>query len=235
MPDDKWLQQQADKIVTHLVTTSKAEKKNFYDERKNKEYWILSTPDAFQKRFVAVVISGHPELTGVWSYTLLLQSCIKETSMQPYFTKFGAQDFGLAVLNPHFFGPDDEGDTYHYQLGKMLMQISSDQNLGIIAFSMGGRIAMEFLERHPEYVTRLAGLVLIDPTLPNRLRTDNIRELLDVNTLLIASEGRGVSLGQISSMLLKIPEISFQGIHGEMPNKALGRIIDFFKERLKLQ
>jgi molecular chaperone DnaK (HSP70) len=36
--------------------------------------------------------------------------------------------------------------------------------------------------------------------------------------------------GEISSMLLQIPKISFPGIHGEMSIKSLGRVIKFYKE-----
>jgi hypothetical protein len=49
--------------------------------------------------------------------------------------------------------------------------------------------------------------------------------------LLIASEGEVNSPGEIASALLRIPKISFPGIHGEMPNKALEEIIKFYEER----
>ncbi|MHC4193889.1 MAG: hypothetical protein ACYSP9_06910, partial [Planctomycetota bacterium] len=85
-------------------------------------------------------------------------------------------------------------------------------------------------EQNPELLDRVAGLVLIDPTLPNQLKVKNIRRLLDDDTLLIASEGDGNSPGEISSMLLQIPKISFPGIHGEIPNRSLGAVIKFYKE-----
>jgi hypothetical protein len=72
---------------------------------------------------------------------------------------------------------------------------------------------------------------LIDPTLPNRLEVGNIRRLLDNDTLLIASQGEVHSPGEIASVLLQIPKISFAGIHGEMPNKALAQIIKFYQQR----
>ncbi len=96
---------------------------------------------------------------------------------------------------------------------------------------MGGSIVVEFLEQHPELLVRVAGLVLIDPTLPNRLDIANIRSLLDNDTLLIASEGEVTSPGEITSALLQIPKISFSGIHGQMPNNALPQIIDFYNNR----
>ena len=95
---------------------------------------------------------------------------------------------------------------------------------------MGGKILVEFLQQRPELLERVAGLALIDPTLPGRLKVENIRRLLDKDTLLIASNGEN-SPGEISSMLLEIPKISFSGIHGEMPNKSLAEIIRFYEER----
>ena len=51
------------------------------------------------------------------------------------------------------------------------------------------------------------------------------------DTLFIASEGQVNGPGGISSVLLGIPKISFPGIHGEMPNKAIGEVIKFYQER----
>lgn len=98
---------------------------------------------------------------------------------------------------------------------------------------MGGKILIEFLEQRSKLLDRIAGLVLIDPTLPSRLNVRNIPRLLDNDTLLIASQGEVHSPGQIASVLLQIPKISFPGIHGEMPNKALGEVIKFYEERTR--
>lgn len=51
-------------------------------------------------------------------------------------------------------------------------------------------------------------------------------------TLLIASQGEVQSPGDIASVLLQIPKIVFPGTHGQMPNKALGEIIEFYLQRL---
>jgi hypothetical protein len=56
--------------------------------------------------------------------------------------------------------------------------------------------------------------------------------LLDNDTLLIASQSDVHSPGEIASILLGIPKISFPGIHGEMPNKALGEVIKFYLKRM---
>ncbi len=100
-----------------------------------------------------------------------------------------------------------------------------------MGFSMGGKIVVDFLQGRPELLDRVAGLVLIDPTLSNRLEVGSIRHLLDNDTLLVASQGDVTSPGEIASVLLDIPKTSFPGIHGEMPNKALAEIVGFCEQR----
>jgi pimeloyl-ACP methyl ester carboxylesterase len=152
--------------------------------------------------------------------------------MEPYFREFGEHHFGLVAIDPNCFGPDIEGDSFTYQLEQVIADIAPDRRIGFIGFSMGGKILVEFLEQRCELLERVAGLVLIDATLPNRLSVRHIRPLLDNDTLLIASQGEDHSPGDIASVLLSIPKISFPGIHGEMPNKALGRIIEFYEQRM---
>jgi len=231
LEDEKELQKTTDKIVANILTANVAEKKIYTDERVGKEYWNLITPNAFDKRLIVIVVLGYPEHAGVWSYTLLRQSRASESSMERYFREFGRNDFGLVAINPNFFGPDIEGNSFIYQLERVVADIATDKKIGFIGFSMGGKILVEFLEQRPELLERVVGLALIDPTLPNRLKVENIRRLLDNDTLLIASKGEVNSPGEISSMLLQIPKISFPGIHGEMPNKSLGEVIKFYKER----
>ena len=231
LEDEKELQKTTDKIVVNILTANVAEKKIYTDERVGKEYWNLITPNAFDKRLIVIVVLGYPERAGVWSYTLLRQSRASESSMERYFREFARNDFGLVAINPNFFGPDIEGNSFIYQLERVVADIATDKKIGFIGFSMGGKILVEFLEQRPELLERVVGLALIDPTLPNRLKVENIRRLLDNDTLLIASKGEVNSPGEISSMLLQIPKISFPGIHGEMPNKSLGEVIKFYKER----
>ncbi|MHC4266206.1 MAG: alpha/beta fold hydrolase [Planctomycetota bacterium] len=217
--------------MANILAANVGERRIYTDERVDKEYWNLITPNAFDKKLIVIMVLGYPECAGVWSYTLLRQSRIRECSMESYFHEFGNNDFGLVAINPNFLGPDIEGDSFIYQLERVIADISTDKKMGFIGFSMGGKILIEFLERHPELLNRVVGLVLIDPTLPNRLKIENIRRLLDNDTLLIASEGEDNSPGEISSILLQIPKISFTGIHGEMPNKSLWEVIKFYKER----
>jgi pimeloyl-ACP methyl ester carboxylesterase len=229
--DEAELQETVDQIVANMVAANLARKKFYTDERVGKEYWNLITPNAFDKELIVIAVLGYPERVGVWSYTLLRQARISESSMESYFNEFGKHNFGLVAIDPNFFGPDIEGDSFIYQLERVVTDIAADKKIGFMGFSMGGKILVEFLEQRPILLDRVAGLVLIDPTLPNRLKVENIRWLLDNNTLLIASEGEVISPGKIASALLRIPKVSISGIHGEMPNKALAEVIRFYKER----
>ncbi len=229
--DEAELKKTTDRIVANMLVANVAEKKFYTDERQGKEYWNLISPSAFDKNLVAIAVLGYPEQAGVWSYTLLRQSRISESSMESYFREFGMHDFGLVAINPNFFGPDIEGDSFIYQLERVVADIAADKRIAFIGFSMGGKILVEFLQQRSELLDRVAGLVLIDPTLPNRLDVGNIRRLLDNDTLLVASQGEVHSPGEIASVLLGIPKLSFSGIHGEMPSKALGEVIKFYKER----
>lgn len=229
--DEASLREATDRVVAEMIAAGVAEKRLYTDERVGKQYPNLVSRNAFDKKLIGIAVLGYPELAGVWSYTLLGQSRVSESSMEPYFREFGEHDLGLAVVNPNYFEPDIEGDSFVYQLESVVADIGSDAKMVFIGFSMGGRIVVEFLEQRCELLGRVAGLVLIDPTLPNRLRIGNIRRLLDSDTLLIASEGEVTSPGEIASLLLEIPKVSFPGIHGEMPNKALSEVIRFFEER----
>jgi len=218
-----------ERLVEQMVAANLAERKFYTDQRVGGEYWNLITPGAFEQKLVVIAVLGYPELAGVWSYTLLRQSRIGESSMETYFREFGRRDFGLIAINPNFPTPDIEGDSFVYQLERVMADIAPDTKIGFMGFSMGGRVLVEFLERRPELLGRVAGLVLIDPTLPNRLSIRNIRSLLDNDTLLIPSQSDIHSPGEIASVLLEIAKVSFPGIHGEMPNKALAHIIEFFE------
>lgn len=226
------LKKTADHVVAKMIASNTAEKKHYIDDRHDKEYWNLITPKAFDKKLIIIAVLGYPEQAGVWSYTLLRQERIDESSMEPYFREFSRHNIGLVAINPNFLAPDIEGDSFIYQLERTISEVTEDKKIGFIGFSMGGKILVEFLQQRPELLDRMAGLALIDPTLPHRLEVGNIRRLLDDDTLLIASQGEVHSPGEIASVLLGIPKISFPGIHGEMPNKALGEIMNFYRERM---
>ncbi len=230
--DEIELNQRADQIVAGMIGANVTRKKVYFDERVGKEYWNLVTEGAFDKKFIGIAVLGYPERFGVWSYSLLGQGRVEESSMEGYFREFAKHDMGLVAIDPNFFGADIEGDSFVYQLSRVIADIGPEKKIGLIGFSMGGRILVEYLQQRPELQDRVAGLVLIDPTLPNRLEVGNIRGLLDENTLLIASQGQVQSPGDIASVLLQIPKICIPGIHGEMPNKSLSEIIEFYRQRL---
>ncbi len=231
LEDEAELKLTTDKIVANMVAANVAEKKFYTDERLGKEYWVLSTPGAFDKKLIVIAALGYPEQAGVWSYTLLRQSRIAESSMEPYFREFAGRDIGLIAINPNSIAPDIEGDSFIYQLEQVVADVGADKKIGLMGFSMGGMIVVDFLQERPELLDRVSGLTLIDPTLSNRLEVGNIRSLLDNDTLLIASQGEVTSPGEIASVLLEIPKISFPGIHGEMPHKSLTEIIEFYEQR----
>ncbi|MBW7990872.1 MAG: hypothetical protein FVQ84_12770 [Planctomycetes bacterium] len=226
------LRKTTERIVADMLSVNLAQKKVYTDNRIGKEYFNLITPNAFEKKLIAIAVLGYPEQVGVWSYTLLSQSRIAESSMEPYFNEFSKNDFGLIAINPNCLVPDIDGDLFIYQLERVIADISPDKKIGFIGFSMGGKVLVDFLQQRPELLGRTAGLVLIDPTLSNRLDVGNIRTLLDTHTLLIASKGETYSPGDIASALLQIPKISIPGIHGEMPNKSLLQIINFYRQYL---
>jgi hypothetical protein len=223
----------ADLVSEELIQSSLAEKKFFKDERIGREYYVLSTPDAFKKKFVGIGVLGYPEKVGVWSYTLLKNSKIEQSSMKPYFQSFLNNNWGFIAINPNYFQPDLEGETFKYQLNQIFLNLTLEQKIGLIGFSMGGKIIIEFLNENTDILNQVIGLALIDPTLPNRLHFQNISRLIQRNTLLIASISEFNSPGDIASVLLNIPKKSFEGIHGEIPNKSLSEIIKFYLKRLK--
>ena len=231
LEDEAELKNVVDKIVADMLAANVAEKKFYTDERADEEYWNLVTPGAFGKELVVIAALGYPEQAGVWSYTLLRQSSVAESSMEPYFREFAEHELGLIAINPNCLSPDIEGDSFIYQFERVVADLGPDQRIAFVGFSMGGKIVVDFLQDRPGLLVRVAGLVLIDPTLSNRLEAGNIRQLLDNDTLLIASEGEITSPGEIASVLLGIPKVSFPGIHGEMPNKALAEILGFYEQR----
>lgn len=222
----------ADLVTEELIQTGLAEKIFRKDERISKEYFILCTPNAFKKKFVGIGVLGYPERVGVWSYTLLKNSKIDQSSMKPYFQLFSKKNWGFIAINPNYFQPDLGGETFKYQLNQIFLDLTPEQKIGLIGFSMGGKIIIEFLNENTDIMNQVIGLTLIDPTLPNRLHFQNISQLIQKNTLLIASISENNSPGDIASVLLNIPKKSFEGIHGEIPNRSLAEIIKFYSKRL---
>lgn len=104
------LKKTVERIVGDMISANLAQKKVYTDNRIGKEYFNLITPNAFEKKLIAIAVLGYPEQVGVWSYTLLSQTRIAESNMQPYFNEFAKDDFGLIAINPNSPAPDIEGD-----------------------------------------------------------------------------------------------------------------------------
>ena len=217
------------KIIDKLLGLNLAEKKELTDE-KNRNYYVIHTPNALINGFLCIIVSGHPEKVGVWSHTLLSMNKIQESSMEPFFQAFHHQNWGLLALNPHYIEDDLVGINYFNQLSEILAIVNPNTKLGFVSFSMGGRIIVEFLRRNENLIKRTVGLVLIDPIFNNFDDKDLLQSIKE-KVFLIASEGQK-SFGSIASIMFELPAAHIKGIHGEMPNKSLDKIIDFYKDKL---
>ncbi|MFX0062730.1 MAG: hypothetical protein ACFFC7_11170 [Candidatus Hermodarchaeota archaeon] len=218
------------RVVENLLKMKYAVKRTYIDEIRNEEYSILTTPNALKKQFVGILALGYPEKVGVWSYTLLKEGRIDASSMAAYFQAFLEHDWGLIAINPHFFGPDSSGAVYLSQLETVVKDLAQDTKIGLIGFSMGGLGVIGYLTENKNILSQIVGIILLDPLIMSSLGNNEINTFLQKNSLLF-SAGAG-SLGEQASRLLRIPEIAIEGIHGEIPSKALKQIISFFKERL---
>jgi len=110
LEDEAELKSTVNQIVADMLAANVAEKRFYTDQRTGRKYWNLITPGAFDKKLVVIAALGYPEQAGVWSYTLLRQSRIAESSMEPYFREFAEHDIGLIAINPNSLDPDIEGD-----------------------------------------------------------------------------------------------------------------------------
>ncbi len=219
-------------LVDDMVSRGIVEKLVESGDRNNDEYWLLASPDALEKEAIVVVAIGYPEIAGVWSYTLLRQERIPETSMEAYFQTLAANGIGMVVINPNCTEPDMEGSSFVCQLEKLFERIPASARVALIGFSMGGGMILRFLDGNPGTIEDICGLVLLDPALPGKLKLGKVRDLLNDRTLLIASEGEDRSPGKIAAMLLGIPAQGIDGIHGEMPAKSHNIIMKFLGDRL---
>jgi len=221
------------KIIENLLESKLAEKKEFIDDVSGKKYFILLTPDALDKEFVCIIALGYPEKAGVWSNTLLGKNLIDKSSMEPYFRAFNEKNWGLVVINPHFFRPDRTGSKYLYQLDVILDLINSNSKLGIIGFSMGGHQFIEFLGSNKTLLSRIVGIVLIDPAVFKSIDKNLIKDMKEKTIIFAAKDIKDIkSLGNIAANMFDLPAIKIDGIHGEIPNKSLDKIIEFYKQAL---
>jgi len=203
-------------------------KQTYKDLDKNQDYYLISTPDVFKKKDIFVIVSGHPEIAGIWSNTLLSEGRIEESSMESYFEAFYKENWGLLALNPHYIKDDLVGTNYFNQLEKIIEITTPETRFGFIGFSMGGRIIYDFLNTNKNLVEKVIAIAQIDPVIQSFNWDKNIINSLENRTILFASSTDKYRFGTIASALLKISSIPIEGIHGALPSRCLESIINFF-------
>ena len=174
----------ADKIVADLEADGVAEQVSFFTLGEGAPP-LLMTPGAFTREQLIILISGIPESTGVWSYTLLQQGKKRETSMEPYFKMARSLGWGLVALNPHGGGTEGTRGDYGKQLDGLvhnLHEINIVKDLYIICFSAGGSVLVEYLNQRDGLAESVRRMVLIDTTPPPLTKGNlkaEVRALLD--------------------------------------------------------
>jgi hypothetical protein len=215
-------------IEKDLIQRRVIVKQTYRDLDKNQDYYLISTPDVFKKDYIFIIVSGHPEIAGVWSNTLLSEGRIEESSMESYFKAFHKENWGLVALNPHYIEDDLVGTNYLKQLGKIIEISAPESSFGFIGFSMGGRIIYDFLNNNKSLVKKVIAIAQIDPVIQSFNWDKNTINSLENRTILFASSTDKYRFGDIASRLLKISSVPVEGIHGALPSRCLERIVNFF-------
>ena len=81
---------------------------------------VLASQEVFDLKKILLLVSGIPEETGVWSYTLLQMGREDDSSMRPYFEMARNLDWGIIALNPHGGGIERGKSEYHLQMETVL-------------------------------------------------------------------------------------------------------------------
>lgn len=204
--------------------------KYYYND--NPDDYLISTPDVLNKDYVFIIVSGHPEIAGVWSYTLLSHGRLEDSSMELYFKEFNKNAWGLIALNPHLIEDDLAGTTYFIQLNKILEDINPMTRIGFIGFSMGGRIIYDFLNTRKNVINRVVAIAQIDPVIQSFNWDKETMKFLEDRTILFASSTDQYKFGITASVILNIPNEAIEGIHGSLPNKSLSQILDFLRKKV---
>ncbi len=208
-------------------------KQPYRDLDKNQDYYLISTPNVFKKDHIFIIASGHPEIAGVWSNTLLSEGRIEESSMESYFKAFHKENWGLVALNPHLIEDDLVGTNYFNQLGKIIETSKPESKFGFIGFSMGGRIIYDFLNNNKSLIKNVIAIAQVDPVIQSFNWDKIIINNLEDRTILFASSTDKYRFGAIASTILKISSTPVEGKHGALPSRCLESIIDFFKTQIK--
>lgn len=218
-------------IIDNLLELELAEKLDVFSEKDKKKHYFLITPELTKKEFTCIIALGYPEKVGVWSNTLLKKNQINDSSMMAYFQAFRKENWGIIAINPHLFKPDSDGTQYLSQLQFALNLGNINSKLGFIGFSLGAYFTVEFLRLNTDILNRTRGIVLIDPFFKEKIDVDFLDSIKE-KIILFGAEDQGESLGKIVSEQYNLPITMIKGIHGAIPNKALNKIIGFFKSIL---
>ena len=230
---------QTSEIVTELKREGLAEFHECATSEGGPSFNVLLSPGALDRQKVILVVSGIPEETGVWSYTLLQQERPQDASMGPYFELARSLDWGIIALNPHGGGREGDRSEYHRQLQsvlQLLLGAGSPRTVVLVCFSAGGSIAFEFLDQHPELAGKIGSAILIDTTPPPLIKRRIKQEVKDLllRTVLygLEDEDRKMSAwaSATSSVLGLSPKPIKAALHGELPNLLVGEVERMLKE-----
>jgi len=194
---------------------------------------VLASIGALEKERALVIVSGTPEETGVWSYTLLKMGRREESSMRPYYEMAQRIGWGVVALNPHANGVERDRLEYRIQLGAVLSRLyrgSQATRIAFLCFSAGGGIVLEYLNEHRDTAESVCGVILVDTTPPPVVRrqlTDEVRQLLS-RTVLYGSEDKQERLSmwaRATASVLGLQPIPVRASwHGEMPNLVVEKV-----------
>lgn len=227
------LRQNTLQIVDEMVEKHLVEYMACTDENSGTDFRVLTTPDVVKKHNILLIISGAPEETGAWSYTLLSRGRTEETSMKSYFKMAHETGWGMIALNPHGKGKEEGREEYFIQLETVLRLLNKEKpgkNIMLFCFSAGGSVAIEFLNNHPELAENVQAMLLVDTTPPPLTKKMLSKELKTIltNTFLFGLQdttGAISSWATITSSILGIePKPVMADLHGEMPEKVKSEV-----------
>ena len=89
--DEAELKKIAAQVVVKMLAANVACKKHYSDKRVGKEYWNLITPNAFEKKLIAIAVLGYPEQVGS-GHTLC---CANHESVNPAWSRISVNLKGI--------------------------------------------------------------------------------------------------------------------------------------------
>ncbi len=221
------------KIVAGLQKDSLAELQTLYAQDEDISFTVLTSKEAMGAKQILLIVSGIPEETGVWSYTLLQLGRLKEASMGAYFEMARKHGCGVIALNPHGNGVEGKSSEYHLQLKTVLSLLSrkpQDRTVTILCFSAGGGMTVEFLNGQADLARSITNMVLIDttpPPLSRRMISKDVQQLLGRTILFgLEDEQEKISyMAQATASVLGLHPTPVRAkLHGELPNLLIGEV-----------